>query len=337
MASNLQAIRDKVRRITRTPSPAQLTDAQIDEYINTFILYDLPEQLRLFSLRSTLTFYTQPNVDRYSTNTTVTTDPLYNFKNKYIAIHPPLFIAGVQSYYTQRRDVFYGNYPQFNSISDTTLRGTGGVGPFTGTLSARPVLQNNVVFTCLDTSSTGMVIVDYPVSNTLGALGIPGQPQTLPSPYGQINYVTGAYTLVFPGNTLTSAIVYSETIPYQAGKPYSVLFYDETFTIRPVPDNVYAVQMDVDLQPTELINAADEPNLQQQWQYIALGSSKKIFEDRLDYESVQLIMPTMKEQEEFCLRSTLTQKTNERTVTIYTIGKQYSSSQLGFWGSGWPY
>lgn len=50
--STLAAIHEKVRRITRTPSMAQLTDAQLDQYINTFVLYDFPSNIRLFPLRT---------------------------------------------------------------------------------------------------------------------------------------------------------------------------------------------------------------------------------------------------------------------------------------------
>jgi hypothetical protein len=64
--SNLQAIQTKVRRLTRSPSESQISNDQINDYINTFILYDFPEHLRLFSLRTLLTFYTQPGVDVYS-------------------------------------------------------------------------------------------------------------------------------------------------------------------------------------------------------------------------------------------------------------------------------
>jgi hypothetical protein len=77
--SSLVAIRTKVRRLTRSPSTAQISDAQIDEYVNTFIQYDFPEQIRLSALRTVLTFYTQPGVDVYETST----DPnnaLFNFK-----------------------------------------------------------------------------------------------------------------------------------------------------------------------------------------------------------------------------------------------------------------
>lgn len=332
--STLQAIRTKVRRLTRTPSVDQLSDAELDQYINTFVLYNFPSNIRLFNLRQTLTFYTQPFVDTYSTNTTDPLNPLYNFKNKYIAVHPPLFMAGIQSFYTQWRDVFYGYYPQTNTIAQTGLQGNGTPGPFSGVVTAHPMLQNNVIFTCLNTSGESMILIDYPVSNTVGALGLPNQPQALPSPYGQINYITGAYTVNFPNNTQSLAPIVVENIAYQPGKPIAMLYYSDTFTIRPVPDNVYAIQIEVDVRPTELLAANQSPELEQWWQYLSLGAAKLIFEDRMDYDSLNMMLPTYQEQERLCLRTTLTQQANERTITIYTQGKNYN---LGWFGNGWPY
>jgi hypothetical protein len=333
--TTLEAIRTKVRRITRSPSLSQLTNAQLDDYINTFILYDFPEHLRLFSLRTILTFYTQPYVDVYDTNTIDPTNALYNFKNKYIAVHPPVFLAGIPGFYTQSRSVFYSYWPQTNTIADTLLRGNGATGPFIGTINAKPMIQNNVLFSCLDTFGNSMVVIDYPVSNTVGALGLPNQPQTLPSPYGQINYVTGIFTIVFPNNTEVGAPVYVENIAYQPAKPLSILYYDSKFTVRPVPDKTYAIQLEVDVRPTELINITDVPQLEQWFQYIAWGTAKKIFEDRMDMDSVQMIMPEFKQQERLVLRTTLTQQANERTITIYTRGKQFGVG--GFGDAGWPY
>ena len=40
--STLADIRSKVRRITARPSALQITDAEIDNYINTFYIYDFP-------------------------------------------------------------------------------------------------------------------------------------------------------------------------------------------------------------------------------------------------------------------------------------------------------
>lgn len=347
--STLQNIRTKVRRITRSPSLSQLTDAQLDNYINTFILYDFPEHLRLFSLRTLLTFYTQPGVDVYDTNTTVVTDPLYNFQNKYVAVHPPVYIAGIQSFFTQWRDVFYGYYPQTNTISQTLLFGNGSSGPFSSLVIPPPVpitnplpfiLQESVNFNCLDTNGTSMVMVDKPISNTIGNLtqaNVPLVPpyDTIQNPNNFINYVTGQYTITFPAITQVMAPIWFEGILYQPGKPLCMLYYDNKFTLRPVPDKTYAVQLEVDIRPTELLASTDVPNLAQWWQYVAYGASKKIFEDRMDTDSVQLIMPEFKQQERLVLRTTLTQQANERTVTIYTQGKNYG---FGWFGSGgWPY
>lgn len=347
--STLTAIRTKVRRLTRSPNLSQLSNEQLDEYINTFILYDFPEHLRLFSLRTTLQFYTQPGVDVYDTNTTVATDPLYNFKNKYIAVHPPVFMAGIQSFYTQWRDVFYGYWPQTNTIMDTLLRGDGTNGPFNSQIlppasnvqfiPTQPfILQRSVNINCVDTNGTAMVMVDVPINNLIGNLtqaNVPLVPpfDTIQDPNNYIDYVTGEYVVTFPSNTEVSKPIYFEGILYQPGKPVGMLYYDSKFTIRPVPDKVYSVQLEVDVRPTELIATNQSPDLEQWWQYIAYGASKKVFEDRMDMESVQLLMPEFKTQERLVLRSTLTQQANERTVTIYSQGKQRG---FGWFGS-WPY
>ena len=78
--STLAAVRLKVRRLTRSPSAAQISDATIDEYINTFIQYDFPEHLRLFTLKTTFNFFVQPNIDTYFPST-VATDPLFAIRS----------------------------------------------------------------------------------------------------------------------------------------------------------------------------------------------------------------------------------------------------------------
>lgn len=337
--STLQAIQTKVRRLTRSPSTAQISDNDINEYINTFIAYDFPEHLRLFSLRTTLTFYTQPGVDVYKTTFLNDTDPLFDFKNRYIAIHPPLFIAGVPAYFTQWRDVFYGQWPQTNAVVNTLQFGNGSMGPFTGIINTFPqipnapgpnggaILQNSLLLSMLDTNGIAMQIIDYPqpTSNTIGLLNPPGVIPTNISNAGTINYNTGAFTVTFPSNTQNSSQnpLWAEYVPYVAGLPISCLYYDNQFTLRPVPDKSYIVQIEADIRPTQLIEKTDHPQIAQWWQFIAYGASKKIFEDRMDLESVQQITPEYRNQMNFVNRTSLTQQANERTVTIYTTGNNY--------------
>ncbi len=89
--------------------------------------------------------------------------------------------------------------------------------------------------------------------------------------------------------------------------------------------------MEVYVQPTELLLSNQSPDLQEWWQYIAYGAAKKVFEDRMDLDSVQQIMPEFKMQERLCLRRSIVQQTSQRSTTIYTD----QSSTAGAYGPGW--
>lgn len=338
--STLDMIRKKVRRLTRSLSEDQLSTSDLDQYINTFVLYDFPESLRLFNLKTTLTFFTEPYVDTYSTNTTVTTDPLYNFKNKYTTVNPPVYIAGYQALFSQSRDQFFGIYPMINTIASIGTEGDGVTTAYSGYINAlQPtsvqsgssglLLRNNVLFNSIDSSGNAVTLIDYPVSNTTGALGIPGIPESLPSPYGQIDYTTGQFSLVFPSAPAAGAIINSQTVIVQPTLPQSMLFYDGTFTLRPVPDQAYRINIEAFVRPTELLTGSQEPELAEWWQYISYGTAKKIFEDRMDIESVSMIMPEFKQQERLIQRKTIVQYTTDRASTIYT------QNEAGRYGGGW--
>lgn len=314
--STLTAIRTKVRRLTRSPSEAQLTTPQIDEYINTFVLYDFPEHLRLFDLRQTLTFYTQPYVDTYETETVDTNDPLYNFKNLYISVHPPVYIAGFQSHYSQSREQFFRIYPKIQFIEQVGT-GNGANVAFSGTLSTIPVLQNNVLFDSITTANTGTYVTDDGAGNLIDDTGTTA---------GTIDYVTGVYSFSFSSAPGSAAVVNAQTVPYVASRPAALLFYNNIFTLRPVPDQVYAVNLEVYVRPTALA-AGNSPQIEQWWQYIAYGAALKVFQDRMDNEGVMSIMPEYTKQEELVLRKTLVENANERTASIY--------SEMVQWPWGW--
>ena len=90
--------------------------------------------------------------------------------------------------------------------------------------------------------------------------------------------------------------------------------------------------MEVYVRPTELLQSSQTPELQEWWQYIAFSTAKKIFEDKMDIESVQMITPALREQRNLVNRRTIVQYTNERTATIYT--EQTGGPGIGGWGFG---
>lgn len=341
--TTLQAIQTKVRRLTRSPSTSQLTDSDLQNYINTFVVYDFPEHLRMFNLRTTYTFVCNPYQDQYPTDVDsfagVTTNPLYDFQNKFISVHNPVFIAGYNSFYTQSREQFYGIYPFTNSIQSTQIMGNGITQSFSGNLqtllgavgAGAVLLKNNVLFTSIDVNGNGVSLADVPlVSLVTGNQTVEGNlytPQTQPAippttadfdATNFINYVTGQFVITFQTPPAANQPIMIQSVPTAVALPQALLYYNNTFYLRPVPDQPYNINFEAYARPTYLMETTSNPQLNEWWQYIAYGATKKIFEDRMDMESVQMIMPEFKKQEALCLRRTLVQYSNERTATIYT-------------------
>lgn len=358
--STLTQIQTKIRRLTRMPSSSQISDTDLQQYINTFTVYDMPENLRLFNLRTTFKFYTQPFIDTYFTDTSVpTTDPLYDFQNRYLTIHPPVYIAGYQSYYSQSREQFFAVYPLVNSIASIGTAGDGATTTFTGVVnpqgSITPVpfpqsqnqstvlLRDNVLFSSVDGSGNGLSMIDVPVINSItgyqttnGNLYVPGQtpstPPTVVNPTNTINYVTGVFTVTFPTAPATGIAINSQVIPEICALPQGLLYYDNKFIVRPVPDQPYTINFEAYIKPTYFMSTDSNPQLNEWWQYIALGSAIKILTDKLDLDTVALITPEYRRQENLILRRTQQQYANERAATIYT--EQTGWGGQGGWGWG---
>ena len=336
MAADLNTIRTKVRRLTRSLSESQLSTTQIDDYINTFVLYDFPEHLRLANLKETFSFYTEPYIDVYDTVNAPATSPLFNFKNKYLTVHPPFYIAGYGAWFCESRTQFYGVYPLTNSIQSIGSTGDGVTVAFNGTISINSgstgsgvvLLRNNVLFSSIDSNGNGLSLIDDPQTPTTGNLVIPDNTSVS---YGTINYTTGVFSLTFPTAPASGAAINSQTIPMQPSRPQSVLFYDGKFTVRPLPDQPYKITMDVFVRPTELLSSTDEPKLQEWWQYIAYAAARKVFQDRMDMESLQMIEPEYRKQEMLIQRRTIVQQTSQRSATIYTN----DLGAAGAYGPGW--
>jgi hypothetical protein len=163
---------------------------------------------------------------------------------------------------------------------------------------------------------------------------LPTTPPTVIDPINTVNYVTGAFTLTYLIAPASAEPITSQTVPQITAIPTSLLYFDNTFFLRPVPDKPYKVDIEVYKQPTELLQVNSVPELNQWWQYIAYGAAKKVFEDRSDMESVQQIMPEFKTQEKLVLRRTLVQQTKERVATIYTQQTDLNGNINGWgWGS----
>lgn len=324
----------KIRRITKSPSQNQITDDQILQYINTYFLYDFPEELRLKNMMSNYTFTTAPNQETYL----LPTDSI-------ITVEPPVYINGYQSYFTQSQDNFYRLYPRLGLSENNLAVGNGTQGPYTFTLSNSPVLQNNVVVSAVDSTGVAATAVDIPLTTATGALsGVAIQAAS------SINYITGAVSILFNNNIPAGNPINVQVVPYAPSRPVAMLFYHDTIFLRPIPDGAYLVNIQAFVNPIAaltgasfnpptlggtndtsfpsppnaqnipvgFVNDTDTAQIKQWWQLVAWGAALKIFEDRGDIENITRFMPLYDNQRRLVLRRTLVEQSNERTQTIYT-------------------
>lgn len=349
MAADLNAIRTKIRRLTRTPSEAQMDNATLDDYINTFVLYDFPEHLRTFILKEVFSFTLNPLQDTYDLDAEYAVgDPLDDLLNAIITIHPPVYCNGYEIYFTQSQKEFYGLYPKIRTNTQIGV-GDGATTNFAGTLPTSggsiPILMNEVTVSAYGANLQSVALADAPVVDAVSKypIGIgnlvtsdayPADPPEVVDANNNINYQTGAYTINFGSAPTAGQVVEIQYHPLALDRPRVMLYYGNSISFRPVPDRPYDVTFDVFYQPAELLDAGDTPQLAEWWQYIAYGAAKKIFEDRMDMESVAAIMPEFKKQEALCNRRTIVQLSNQRPATIYA---QADTGRGGGWNAGGPF
>ena len=311
--ASLAKIRIKIRRLTKHLSSSQITDSEIDEYINTFILYDFPD-LDLEELETTCTFFTRPYVAEYDTNTSDANDPLYNFKNLYSDSLGDMSVMGNTIDVYKDSQLFYAIYPRNINVMDTDKRGNDIITAFSGTLNSYPVVPGYVSFTANGASNASLVVKDIPAASQLtGTLIVPNNPASV----GTIDYVTGEYSFDFATAPAKGETIYSHTITYETGVPHAVLFSGDKFIFRMIPDKTYRVEIVAYKRPVEMLTDGSVPELTQWWQFIAYGAAKKILEDRSLTDMIALIMPEYKHQEELVQAKTIKQLTGRQIKTIF--------------------
>lgn len=344
--STLNDIRQKVRRITARPSAAQISDAQIDQYINTFYLFDFPEHLRLESLRYNYEFLTTANIAVYDFPT-----------DSYLSGLPPVFIGGYQSYMTQSRQNFFRINPQLNFLQQSAATGNGTTGPYTINLQQTPIvrgfkpnppgaysttsiqpkfLQWNVLISGVGSNGASISLVDTGIQgvtfNQFGDLVDPNDPSDTPVVRGSVNYITGQIqinALGFPASIPAGNAINAQYVPYVASRPQQLMFFQDQLILYPIPDQAYTVSIEVYKYPTALAATNDVPQLKEWWQLLAYGAADKIFADNADFENLQKFRPLLQEQMNLVQRRTIVQYTPERVSTIYTEQTQFPQYPLG--------
>lgn len=338
--STVAQIRLKVRRLTASASESALTTADLDNYINTFYNQDFPYAIKLDQLRSVYTFFTTPNIDRYPLNV--------NYNQ---GIRDPVYFEGVKGFFYKDRDQFYSMFPRFPS-KFLPMTGDGVTTTFNFTLPG-PFLSTMVVIGGTDVTGAPIRVVDdggrnttqgnllYITTNNVGDQ-VPATPNTSPIPpavplpsnaIGTVNYVTGVFAVTFPVPPIAGQQLTVWVSQYQTARSYTLLFWNNEFQVRPVPDNVYKVEVETYLTPVQFMLSTDVPNLTQWVQYLAYGAAMEILRDRQDMEGVANLTEGFKRQEGLVLERQGTEEIGSRNVTIMSgsTGQPGNFNGYGGW------
>lgn len=289
MGWTLADIRTKVRAVTGRPSADQISDADLDNYINNYYVFTMPFELKEQITDQFLKFKTTPGVD------------IYSFPGGYFTDSPGAYADGFPLIFYQDVDIFYQDWPQQYAV-DNLATGDGTTSAFSGGLQNPPVIIGTLFITADDPTGTQQVVQDQG-DGTLTGDGT-----------GTVNYLTGAYTVTFNTAPASSANIYAKYQGYSANRPQGVLFFNNEFTLRPVPDQAYQIQMQGYIKPTSLTDDTDTP-LQEEWgPLIAYGASLEVFEDSGDTENFDRYFPVFKRFENVALGRTVQQLTEQQSV-----------------------
>jgi hypothetical protein len=344
----------KVRRLSASGTSLQLTDSQIIDYINSFYLYDLPAEFRGLKLQDKYTFNTQNGIDTYpfdSEHYTTVGMPCYCAKREIKLFTDPWSFYGLNFNWQQQETFTQGN---------TTN------GPYIGTATAPPLLRStrnnpmvsspltptgiyfptppvpafnesipsrvqNILITANTSLGVTQNVTDDGAGNLIGDV-MPG---------GTINYNTGAISVIFLNPVPAGQNIQIQYNPTQVmAIPLSIMFFQNQFMLRPVPDKGYTIELTAYRQPSQALLGTGNPDepvltgtpeLREWWELIAAGAAKKVYEDRLDSDGVQLMDKMLFERYAVAEARTYAQIGSETIPTLYSDQLKQNYGAMG-WG-----
>jgi hypothetical protein len=350
---DLNRLRYTIRKITGRYDTVQLPDssfgensltnpAGIDDYINDFYLYDMPEHLRTLRLKDFYIFTSVPNCGTY------------NIPQNVFSVEPPIYVDNYQFAWYQSPDIFYRIWPELNLINRNLFTPNGGA-QYTFKLTQTPVQQGSVVIG-LNPNQDGNpspILETFTDADQPIPLDLPMQQYFVnPAPLvgnqggtGTIDYLTGAITLNYavpPPVGVHSSCHYH---PYVASRPRDIMFYQQQLFLRPIPNDTYAIKVMAYMMPTTVVSAATNsiqipntdaqgniqgftnnnvnsnatnlPQFNEWWQLIAYGAALKIFIEDGDHEQYAMYKVYFQEQLNLAQRKALRQLANQRIQTAY--------------------
>lgn len=366
LADSIQFTRD----LTGSTNSFQVTDTQIVKNMNSFYSYDLPAKFRSLKLKDIYTFTTNVGQDVYPFNSELYTTvdmPCYCSKREIKLYNDPWSFYGV-NFNWQQSTIFatglgsVGPYSGRTTASPLSPSINNDPGPESDPSLYFPMgrVQNilitaNIIGTngvgqtqnVTDDGQGNLIQIFQTSNNTNQEYGWTYYRQyasSTPDTAGNatINYATGQIT----GLTFAEAIPQGTQIkiqynPRQQSIPLAIMFYQNQFTLAPMPDQGYTIELSAYRSPIKALLAqglTGNPELSEWWEILAIGAAKKIFERRLDSDGIVLMDKMLKERYDIIETRTYASIGQRQIYTIYTdqLTQNYGSNGFGAFGGGGP-
>lgn len=297
---DLSEIRTKTRQISGRLSTSDMSNIQLDEYINKYFQYEFPAEVKL-----------NRNYTYYEFNTTADTR-LYDFPENYTNFVPQAKVDNLQTEFYQSPDKFEAENPETVQRL-TTWTGDGATTGFSNTFTSNVPLQ------------PGSVIVDDTVEVfTDDGLGVLTGDQ---GGTGTVVYSTGAISVTFVTAPVSGQGIYVSFIQDVVGRPVAVLMYNNQFQFYPVPDRAYRIRLKawaLDIvrpvsgsNKTSFTTATDRPLLDEWGPCIAFGAARRIVSDFGELDTYAQLTPLYKEQVDYILTRTHIDLESTRALPMF--------------------
>ncbi len=340
----------KTRKLTGSSNAFQVTDEYIVQQMHSFYSYDLPAKFRSLKLKDVYTFTTNVGQDVYPFNSELyvtVNQPCFCSKREIKLFHNPWTFYAANFNWQQSTNFTSGNgttgpYSGFTTAFPLIASVNNDPGPQTNRnlffpqgrvqnvlITANVIGTNGVGQTqnVTDDGQGNLIQIFQTSNNSSQEYGwtyyrqYASSTPTIPGG-ATINYQTGEITgLVFAQAIPAGTVIQIQYNPKQFSIPLAIMFYQNQFTLSPVPDQGYTVELTCYRQPIQALLAADmtgNPELSEWWEILSVGASKKIFEERLDTDGVIFIDKMLKERYDIIETRTYAQIGQERISTLYT-------------------
>jgi hypothetical protein len=283
----------------------------------------MPARIQLFELKTTYEFETQANIDKYLF-------PYLQYQN----FLPPLTVDGVLGNFFQSRAPFFQAYSEL--LTNKDIQDGDGTNSYSFTLAGN-ITQGNALMrgfknypsTTLEQTLPGIYVTGTTGAGVQLVLQDDGAGNFTGDGTGTINYSTGAVSVTFSSVIPSTEKVRAQFYLAQTGTPRYILFYDNYFTIRPIPFKPFLIKGDAYLTPTAFLDTSESLAFEYMDDYIARGASQRILSDLGDWEQYNAYERLFKQQEAQVLRRTNRQQSTQRAATIFA--NQVENQGMGFY------